>query len=82
MLKDASSGYEGVILVEVRMILWWISKDDDLQVGVVAILSPSRIIYLVEPLLPLVLKTKDSFMQITPPAISLAEYTPYSPFLC
>ena len=37
MLKDASSGYEGVILVEVRMMLWWISKDADLQVGVDAL---------------------------------------------
>ena len=39
MLKDASSGYEGVILVEARVILWWISKDVDLQVGVDALLS-------------------------------------------
>ena len=51
MLKDASSGYEGVILVEVRMILWWISKDADLQVGVDALLSPFKKIYLVEPLI-------------------------------
>ena len=39
MLKDASSGYEGVILVEARVILWLTSKDVDLQVGVDALLS-------------------------------------------
>ena len=58
MLKDASSGYEGVILVEVRVMLWWISNDVDLQVGVVALLSPFKMICLVELLLLVVLKTK------------------------
>ena len=29
--KDASSRYEGVILVEVRVLLWWMTKDDDLK---------------------------------------------------
>ena len=52
MLKDASCGYEGVILVDVRMMLWWISKYADLQVGVDALLSPFKMICLVELLLP------------------------------
>ena len=58
MLKDASYGYEGVILVDVRMMLWWISKDADLQVGVDALLSPIKMICLVELMLLPLLKTK------------------------
>ena len=29
--KDASSGYEGVILVEARVLLWWMTKDGDVK---------------------------------------------------
>ena len=38
MLKDASSGYEGVILEESLQMIWWITKDDDLQDGVDALI--------------------------------------------
>ena len=40
MLQDASSGIEGVILVEGLQMCWWVTKDDELQVGVDALLSP------------------------------------------
>ena len=39
VLKDASSGNEGVILVESLQMFWWITKVDDLQVGFDALLS-------------------------------------------
>ena len=39
VLEDASSGNEGVILVESLQMLWWITKVDDLKFGVDALLS-------------------------------------------
>ena len=60
----------------------WISKDDDQYFGDVALLSPFKIFWLDELLLPLVLQTKMALCKTTPPAISLAEYTLYSPLLC
>ena len=38
--KDASSGYEGVILVEARVLLWWMTKDDDLKMELTLSLIP------------------------------------------
>ena len=56
--KDASSGNEGVIVVEVRVLLWWMTKDDDLKLELSLSYPLLKRICLVELLLPLVLKTK------------------------
>ena len=38
-LRMLPHGYEGVILVRVQMMIWWISKDDNKYFGDVAVMD-------------------------------------------